>query len=71
MGFDDLPMALQVTPQLTMIGQPVGEKATRAATLLFDRIEGNATRPTSITLPTQLVIRGSCGYRDSLVQPAA
>lgn len=67
-GFDDMPLAQQCNPQLTTIGQPVVEKAARAAKLLFDMIEGNAAGPVCITLPTQLVIRASCGYGNSLVE---
>jgi DNA-binding LacI/PurR family transcriptional regulator len=60
-GFDDLPQAVQVTPQLTTVRQPVQHKGTAATNLLIDLIEGQIQGPQQILLPTQLVIRQSCG----------
>ncbi len=60
-GFDDLPIATQLTPTLTTVRQPIVQKGARAATLLIDLIEGRAQNPTQILLPTQLIIRESCG----------
>lgn len=62
-GFDDLPTAVQVNPPLTTVRQPIEEKGRRAAQLLIDLIEGNAEGPQQILLPTELVIRESCGAR--------
>jgi DNA-binding LacI/PurR family transcriptional regulator len=60
-GFDDLPDASQATPTLTTIRQPVLQKSVRAAHLLLNLIEGKTTTPQQVVLPTQLVIRRSCG----------
>lgn len=62
-GFDDLNIATQLTPQLTTMRQPVLEKGARAADLLIDLIDGKATTPQKILLPTELIIRESCGYK--------
>jgi LacI family transcriptional regulator len=60
-GFDDLDIATQTTPKLTTIRQPVQQKGMTAASLLIDRIEERANGPQRVLLPTELVIRQSCG----------
>lgn len=60
-GFDDLPSAAQSTPALTTINQPLQEKGELATHLLLDLIEGKKDRDWQILLPTQLIIRESCG----------
>lgn len=61
-GFDDLDVANKTQPKLTTIRQPVQEKGARAARLLIDLIEGVVDTPQHILLPTELVIRETCGY---------
>ncbi len=61
-GFDDLPAASLVTPNLTTIHQPLTEIGEKAISLLVQR----ALRPFDITpdlqlLPPRLVVRGSSG----------
>ncbi|GAA3829665.1 LacI family DNA-binding transcriptional regulator [Streptomyces chiangmaiensis] len=59
-GFDDMNMAAMVRPGLTTVRQPVRELATTTARLLTDP----DTRPAGdLVLPTELVLRGSCGCR--------
>lgn len=60
-GFDDLPTAIQATPPLTTIRQPILQRGARALALLVDLLEGRAQNPRQVLLPTQLVIRESCG----------
>ncbi len=60
-GFDDIDVALQSNPLLTTIRQPVREKGAKAAELLIDLIEGRLQGIQQIILPTELVIRQSCG----------
>lgn len=62
-GFDDLNIAMQLIPQLTTIRQPILEKGARAAELLIDLIEGKVKGPQQILLPTELIIRESCGAK--------
>lgn len=62
-GFDDLNIATQLTPQLTTIRQPILEKGARAADLLLNLIDGSVETPQKILLPTELVIRDSCGAK--------
>jgi len=61
--FDDLPDASsQLFPFLTVAAQPAYEIGARAAELLFDRLEeSDALPPRRVVLPTQLIIRASCG----------
>ena len=55
-GFDDIPVAQFVTPALTSVHVPIHEMGARAVeTVLGD----GAAR--TITLPTRLVVRESCG----------
>jgi len=60
-GFDDLPAASASTPSLTTVRQPVEDRGSRAAQLLLDTIEGVERDVRHVLLPTELVIRQSCG----------
>jgi LacI family transcriptional regulator len=61
-GFDDISMAVEVTPALTTIAQPIAELATCAAELLLKRIQNDReSEPAQrIILDTRLVVRDSC-----------
>jgi LacI family transcriptional regulator len=61
-GFDDMPFATLAEPQLTTIRQPVQRQGYLAAEGLIGLIEGRITPPYQVSLPTQLVIRESCGF---------
>lgn len=65
-GFDDLPAASTSTPSLTSVRQPVEDRGSRAAQLLLDTIEGVERDVRHVLLPTELVIRQSCGAHLSL-----
>jgi len=60
-GFDDLEFAAHVNPPLTTMAQQFVDIGLRAGTLLISRIEGIAGPPKHIELPTNLIIRESCG----------
>src|SRR6266436_5231616 len=60
-GFDDLVFAAHVNPPLTTIVQQFVDIGLRAGTLLINRIEGIVGAPKHIELPTNLIIRESCG----------
>ncbi|NTW03299.1 MAG: LacI family transcriptional regulator [Oscillochloris sp.] len=59
-GFDDLPAAAYTSPPLTTVRQPIGELGATAVRILIEQIEGAVSPPLTI-LPTQLVLRASCG----------
>lgn len=63
-SFDDFDLAEVVPPGITVVRQPTDELGHRAAQILFERI-GAAHKPASrkIVLPTEFIIRGSCGCR--------
>jgi LacI family transcriptional regulator len=63
-GFDDLPFAARSQPPLTTIRQPITQTGAKAAESLIARIEDpNQAGYPQILLPTELVIRQSCGAR--------
>jgi PAS domain S-box-containing protein len=59
-GFDDLEEAKFASPPLTTIRQPMYEQGRRATEMLLALMAGEDV-PKSVTLPTELVIRQSCG----------
>lgn len=60
-GWDDIPMTRHVSPALTSVRQPMVDLGRRAAALLDERITTNRTEPRHEVLPTELVVRSSCG----------
>jgi LacI family transcriptional regulator, galactose operon repressor len=60
-GFDDIPVARHLNPPLTTVRQPIHELGALAFDVLLSMI--NAKRPAErqLTLPVQMVLRGSCG----------
>lgn len=60
-AFDDLPVAWYAHPPLTTIHQPLAEMGAVAIKLLVDQIEQRDTPITHVRLPTELVVRRSCG----------
>jgi len=60
-GFDDLPLAAQADPPLTTIRQPVRYTGLLAVQILIELLETALQPPRHIILPTELVIRATCG----------
>jgi LacI family transcriptional regulator len=59
-GFDDIPQAALIRPELTTISQPL-EKMGRVATqMLLDLLQHPEKAADRIELPTQLIVRDSC-----------
>ncbi|MBZ0307993.1 MAG: LacI family transcriptional regulator [Anaerolineae bacterium] len=58
-GFDDIPQASLVYPQLTTVAQPLNQMGRVGARLLIDQIEAPERPPGHVVLSTQLVIRNS------------
>ncbi|MFC4113731.1 LacI family DNA-binding transcriptional regulator [Nonomuraea zeae] len=56
--YDDVPWAELCSPPLTVIAQPGRDMGYRAAELV---LRSGGRRPRSVVLPTELIIRGSCG----------
>ncbi len=67
-GFDNLPAASLVSPPVTTVAQPFQDLGYTAAQLLLSRMQRKfGGHPRRVLLPTQLVVRQSCGTL--LVQP--
>jgi LacI family transcriptional regulator len=60
-GFDDIMTSRFVAPGLTTIRQPTRAVGHWAAIRLHERIEGRTHDVHPQVLPTELVVRGSCG----------
>jgi LacI family transcriptional regulator len=60
-GWDDVMTARYVSPGLTTVRQPLYELGRAAATRLHERIAGAPMAPEPLILPTELVLRTSCG----------
>ncbi|MGI5272764.1 LacI family DNA-binding transcriptional regulator [Nonomuraea sp. CA-218870] len=56
--YDDVPWAELCSPPLTVIAQPGREIGYRAAELV---LRAGTRRPRTVVLPTELIVRGSCG----------
>lgn len=60
-GFDDIHLGSMLTPSLTTVRQSMGLLGERACTLLLERI-ADPTLPRRVeSLPTELIVRESCG----------
>ncbi|GAB4478920.1 MAG: LacI family DNA-binding transcriptional regulator [Anaerolineae bacterium] len=60
-GFDDLPMVRYLSPPLTTVRAPTERVGCEAARQLIRLIEQGSAEPL-VLLPTELIIRESCGY---------
>ena len=60
-GFDDIYPATLCDPPLTTVRQPIRGIGERACEQLIERIANPTLRPSVELLPTELVIRSSCG----------
>lgn len=65
-GWDDTPAASLVSPSLTTVRQPVRQLGTRTAELLLGRISGELRDAPDVVLPTELVVRATCGCASDL-----
>ncbi|KAB8141662.1 helix-turn-helix domain-containing protein [Chloroflexia bacterium SDU3-3] len=60
-GFDDVQHAKAQVPPLTTVRHPTFELGYRAVELLLERIRAPQAPPSIERIPTQLIIRESCG----------
>ncbi|HEV2645535.1 MAG TPA: LacI family DNA-binding transcriptional regulator [Acidobacteriaceae bacterium] len=62
LAFDDFYLADLMIPTLSVVRQPAERFGAESARLLFERIRGAAAQERrSIVLPTELILRKSCG----------
>jgi LacI family transcriptional regulator len=60
-GWDDIPVTRFLAPGLTTVRQPLAEIGAVAARLVVERVAGSRKKPVSTVLPTEILIRSSCG----------
>lgn len=60
-GYDDMVPTPVVEPPLTTVRQPIRRMGTQAVEMLIDILHNGLTPPRRLVLPTELVIRASCG----------
>ncbi len=65
-GFDDVTLAAQLEPPLTTIRQPIQSMGTQAVELLIRNIQQPDLKNHQIILPSEIIIRSSCGCNQSL-----
>lgn len=70
-GFDDFQLVSALRPNLTVVRQPTERLGSMAAEMLMDRLDGFMEGvPRREVLPTELVVKGSCGgYQSQTVFP--
>ena len=60
---DEMPWSALIAPSLTSVQQPFAEMGAKAAELILQRLDAKAAVPPQrIVVPSQLVIRESCGW---------
>lgn len=62
-GFDDLAVARHVRPTLTTVRQPMRDIGATAVRVVLARVADPGAPRQRIVLPTELVVRHSCGCR--------
>jgi LacI family transcriptional regulator len=60
-GYTDSPLATLLDPSLTMVDVPAREIGLQAMRTLSALIDGKKPRPVRTVLPTELIVRDSCG----------
>ncbi len=66
-GFDDMAMSRTIGRGLTTIRQSVFELGAAAVDTLVGLLDNKIEKGSTITLPTSLVVRGSCGCANAAV----
>ena len=61
-GYDDIPMASWDAFDLTTVRQPTGEMARIAVQLLLSRVAEPTAAPRRVTMPAELVVRGTTAH---------
>jgi LacI family transcriptional regulator len=62
-GFDDIAATRHVRPALSTVRQPMRELGEQSVRVLLHRMADPSAPQDSVVLPTQVVVRGSCGCR--------
>jgi LacI family transcriptional regulator len=68
-GFDDIPIARHLRPQLTTVRQPIQEIGATAFDVLHSMISNGVSAEPDVMLPTRLIVRASCGCPSPSTSP--
>jgi LacI family transcriptional regulator len=60
-GFDDIPLAIQVWPALSTVKQPIEAMSAKAVNLLIARLKGEPDIPVEVLIKSELMLRESTG----------
>jgi DNA-binding LacI/PurR family transcriptional regulator len=60
-GYNDIDLAALVKPALTTVSAPSYDMGAAAMTMLLDLIAGRPVKRRRVKLPTELIVRQSCG----------
>ncbi len=60
-SFDDFDLADMLTPALSVVRQPAEMLGREAARILFDRLRGLTGKSRNVVVPTEMILRQSCG----------
>lgn len=67
-GFDDIPIAAQLSPGLTSVRLPIYDMSKAAAHSIVDMCEKNTAAFGTVSFDTRLMVRGSCrGLQPSVI----
>jgi LacI family transcriptional regulator, galactose operon repressor len=69
-GFDDIPVARHLRPQLTTVRQPIQDLGATAFEVLHSMISSGPPAVRDFVLPTRMVRRESCGCPPEAARPA-
>ncbi|MBA6438005.1 LacI family DNA-binding transcriptional regulator [Streptomyces sp. GMR22] len=61
-GYDDIPEAAHLLPPLTTVRTDFAEIGRRCLSLMLDQLERTPEPGVRVTIPTELVLRESCGH---------
>jgi len=64
LGYDNLPIASYMIPQLSTVGQPIIEMGEKAVELLINNIKNPDDAPEKAVLKTELIVRGTTAPLD-------
>ena len=70
-GFDDVPMARTARPALTTVRQSSLSLGATAVNLVVGLLNGEVEKGSIVTLPTELVVRRTCGCQQSAIAGAS
>ena len=63
-GFDDVPLSKHLIPPLTTVRAPIDQAGYEAVDQLVKLIKGEKAKR-EVLLPTELIVRASCGCNRS------